>query len=271
MNVPVFIITLGLASARRAFQEAQALRQGFVPSWQPALGIDDFADEVFLQHAFSWQRPLRKTEVGCFLSHLQLWKQIAASNGPAVVLEDDALLSEHWYRDIIALAEVPNADYICLETWNKKMLGKCQNVGSLQLHRLYLNSAGAAGYMLWPSGAKILLDRYKERGVGLADAFMNEVQQWRAWQLVPANVVQIMVAADFGITPPILTESFIAQEKKMSLASPTIFVAIKTKLRRIRGELTKGARRISYSLFTVRARVPFKTNPTQALAPVASE
>jgi len=271
VNVPVFIITLGLASARRTFQEAQAISQGFVPRWQPALGIDDFSNEVFLQHAFSWQRPLKKTEVGCFLSHLQLWQQIAASNGPAVVLEDDALLSEYWYSEIVALAEVQNADYICLETWNKKVMGKRQNIGGLQLRRLYLNSAGAAGYMLWPSGAKILVDRYKEKGAGLADAFINEVYHWRAWQLVPANVVQMMVAPEFGLAPPMQTESFIAREKTASPMVPNIWVAVKTRFRRAQCELTKGAIRIICAAFAVRTRVAFKASPLQVLLPGAPE
>lgn len=271
MNVPVFIITLGLASARRTFQEAQAIRQGFVPNWQPALGVDDFSNEVFLQHAFSWQRPLKKTEVGCFLSHLQLWQRIAASHGPAVVLEDDALLSEQWYQDIIALAKVRNVDYICLETWNKKVLGKHWDLGGLQLRRLYLNSAGAAGYMLWPSGAKILVDRYKEKGAGLADAFMNEVYQWRAWQLIPANVVQMMVAPQFGLDPPMHTESFIAREKTASPVIPNIWVAVKTRFRRVRGELTKGSIRVICATFAVRTRVALKTIPTQALMPGSSQ
>ncbi|MFZ9733916.1 MAG: glycosyltransferase family 25 protein [Burkholderiaceae bacterium] len=271
MNVPVFIITLGLASARRTFQEAQAIRQGFVPNWQPALGIDDFSDEVFLQHAFSWQRPLKKTEVGCFLSHLQLWQRIAVGNGPAVVLEDDALLSEHWYPDIVALAEVENADYICLETWNKKVLGKQQNLGGLQLRRLHLNSAGAAGYMLWPSGAKILIDRYKEKGAGLADAFINEVYHWRAWQLIPANVVQIMVAPEFGLDPPMRTESFIAREQTASPTTPNIWVAVKTRFRRAKCELRKAGVRLACAVFAVRTRVSFKARSMQTLVPGASE
>ncbi len=247
MTVPVYIISLASAQHRRVFQEEQAQRLGFEPIWEAAVGVQDFSDEEFLQHAFCWQRPLKKTEVGCFLSHLRVWQRIAQSYGPAVILEDDVILSEHWYQDILTLGQTSCADYICLETWGKKILGQSEYVGDLKMQRLHLNSAGAAGYLLWPSGALMLIERYQKNGAALADAFINEFRELRAWQLVPANLVQMNVAIHFGQPAPISTESLIAREKNPP-SYPNLFVFLRTKTRRVLGQLHIAVVRVAYGL-----------------------
>ena len=124
MTPSIYIITLASATQRRAFQQAQAERLGFEPIWHPAVDVDDMSDAFFLQHAFSWQRPLKKTEVGCFMSHYQLWQRIAQSDGPAVVLEDDVILAPQWLQTLEQLVQHPHADLINLEAFDKKILGK---------------------------------------------------------------------------------------------------------------------------------------------------
>lgn len=247
MTVPVYIISLAAAQHRRAFQEAQAQRLGFEPIWQAAMDAQDLSDEEFLQHAFRWQRPLKKTEVGCFLSHLRVWQRIAKSYGPAVILEDDVILSEYWYQDILTLGQTSCADYICLETWGKKILGQSEYVDDMKIQRLHLNSAGAAGYLLWPSGALMLIERYQKNGAALADAFINEFRGWRAWQLVPANLVQMNVAVHFGQPAAISTASLIAREKN-SPVYPNHLTFLRVKTRRVIGELRKAGIRIFYWL-----------------------
>jgi glycosyl transferase family 25 len=94
--------------------------------------------------------------------------------------------------------------------------GQGQTVGHLKLQRLYLNSAGAAAYVLWPSGAQRLLFQYERYGVALADAFINQIHNWSAWQLVPANAVQMNVAPLYGLPTPVHSDSLIAREKHPS-------------------------------------------------------
>jgi glycosyl transferase family 25 len=246
MAVPVYIISLATAQHRRAFQEVQAQRLGFEPIWHAAVGLQDISDKDFHQDAFRWQRPLQKTEVGCFLSHFQVWQRIAQTKGPAVILEDDVMLSERWYQDILALAQMTSADYICLETWGKKILGQSEYVSDLKMQRLHLNSSGSAGYMLWPSGARMLIERYQKNGAALADAFINEVRAWRAWQLVPANVVQMNVAVHFGQQAPISTESLIVREKTPP-TYPDRITFLRIKTRRVLGEVRKALIRLAYA------------------------
>lgn len=257
MTPPVYIISLASAIHRRAFQEAQAERLGFDVIWSPAVSINDLSDTFFYKNAFKWQRALKKTEVACFMSHLQLWQTIADSQGPAVILEDDVILGENWPADIQTLAEQAKSDYICLEAWKKKTLGSAQQVGNLSMKKLWLNSAGAAGYMLWPSGAKCLISRYERHGIGLADAFINQTKGWSAWQLVPANVVQMNVATDYGLQALPYSESLIAREIHASAIAPNICVILQMKWRRFKGECGKAWMHLSKLLIATRDYVPF--------------
>ena len=257
MTLPVHIISLASATHRRAYQTAQAQRLGFEPQWSDAVSLQDISDAFFHQHAFQWQRALKRTEVACFMSHLQLWQNIAQSDGPAVVLEDDVVLGGNWLADVQLLATHPQADFICLETWGKKTLGNADTLGHLTLRRLVLNSAGAAAYVLWPSGARHLLARYERCGVALADAFINQTQGWRIWQLVPANAVQMSVAPDFGLPPMDHSESMIAREQHASAIAPSPTVRWHMKGRRLLGELDKAWRQLSTVLMCKRTHVPF--------------
>lgn len=256
MTIPVHIISLASANHRRAYQAAQAQRLGFVPIWSDAVGIHDISDAVFHQYAFQWQRALKKTEVACFMSHLHLWQNIAKSDGPAVVLEDDVVLGGDWLADVQLVAKHPQADFVCLETWGKKILGKTETLGHLQLKRLILNSAGAAAYVLWPSGAQHLVARYERCGVALTDAFINQTTGWRIWQLVPANAVQMSVAPDFGLPHMDHSESLIAREQHASAIAP-MTVRCQMKARRLIGEVKKAWRQLSSLLLYKRSCIPF--------------
>lgn len=257
MTVPVYIISLASAEHRRAFQEAQAQRLGFKPVWSPAVGVNDISDALFLRHAFQWERALKKTEVACFMSHLNLWRTIAAGDTPAVVLEDDVILSGHWFENIRSLAQHAQADCICLEAWGKKMLGATQMVGHLKLQRLHLNSAGAAAYLLWPSGAQRLLDKYEQEGVALADAFINQTRAWRFFQLVPANAIQMNVAPLYGLPALVHSESLISRETHASAAAPDRGVVLRMKWRRLKGELNKARLRLCSTWGAQRGYVPY--------------
>ena len=257
MTIPVHIISLASATHRRAYQATQAQRLGFEPRWSNAVGINDISDAFFHQNAFQWQRALKKTEVACFMSHLQLWQNIAQSDGPAIVLEDDVILGGDWLADVQLLATHPQADFICLETWGKKTLGNSEILGHLKLRRLVLNSAGAAAYVLWPAGAKLLMARYERCGVALADAFINQTNGWRIWQLVPANAVQMSVAPDFGLPPMDHSDSMIAREQNASAVAPSMSVKFHMKWRRVNGELIKAWRQLSSLFAHNRVYIPY--------------
>ena len=257
MTPPIYIITLASATQRRAFQQAQAERLGFEPIWHPAVGVDDMSDAFFLQHAFSWQRPLKKTEVGCFMSHYQLWQRIAQSDGPAVVLEDDVILAPQWLQTLEQLVQCPDADLVNLEAVGKKQIGPANPCGSLQLHRLSLNSSGAGAYLLWPQGAQKLVDRFQRHGAALADVFINEARELQAWQIHPAVVIQQCMLPYYGL--PAMEEgvSQIAREAHASPVPPSLAVVWGMKWRRLKGEWRKGLIKMQVLLGHRRQFVPY--------------
>jgi glycosyl transferase, family 25 len=257
MTPPIYIITLASATQRRAFQQAQADRLGFEPIWHPAVGVDDMSDAFFLQHAFSWQRPLKRTEVGCFMSHYQLWQRIAQSDRPAVVLEDDVILAPQWLQTLEQLVQCPDADLVNLEAVGKKQIGPANPCGSLQLHRLSLNSSGAGAYLLWPQGAKKLVDRFQRQGAALADVFINEARSLKAWQLKPAVVIQQCMLPYYGL--PAMEEgvSQIARESHASPVPPSLAVVWGMKWRRLKGEWRKGLIKMQVLLGHRRQFVPY--------------
>jgi len=258
MNTPTYIITLGVAQRRREFQQRQAQRLGFEPVWHPAVGIQDISDDFFQAHAFGWRRPLKKTEMGCFLSHLSLWRVIKKSGAPGVVLEDDAILGANWVADIHALSQLQDADYVCLETWKNKILSTEMNTGHLKLRKMHLNSAGSAGYMLWPSGATRLIEQYEAIGPGLADGFINNIDDWRAWQLVPANVIQMCVSPLYGMDSPEEPGSLIASSPTPSSEHIGFGLQIRMKIRRVLGELRKAKINLGVLAGRSRLHVPFQ-------------
>ncbi|WP_019430669.1 glycosyltransferase family 25 protein [Limnohabitans sp. Rim47] len=257
MKTEVLIITLASATSRRAFQQLQADRLGFTPTWHQAMGINDFGDDIFLKNAFCWQRPLKKTEVGCFLSHLQVWQKVALNSGPVVILEDDVILSEGWGEKIDDLATLKDLDCVNFEAVGKKQVGQSRLVRGVLIQRLHLNSSGAGAYLLWPKGAQKLLARYEKEGAALADVFMNEAKELNVWQLVPAVAIQMCILPYYGL--PSMEEglSQIAREKHSSPKPASLALQAKMKWRRIRGEIRKGFRRLGILVGHRRHYIPY--------------
>ena len=44
-------------------------------------------------------RPLQQNEVACFLSHIGAWNRCIYLNEPIIVMEDDAIINNHWDED----------------------------------------------------------------------------------------------------------------------------------------------------------------------------
>lgn len=260
LNTPSYIITLASAVDRRAFQDAQALRLGFTPIWHSALGVNEFSDETFLKNAFRWQRPLKKTEVGCFLSHLQVWERIAASSTPAVVLEDDVILSDRWPQAIDDLATLQGVDCVNLEAVGKKQVGAALHSGPWTIKRLHLNSSGAGAYLLWPGGARKLLAHYQREGAALADAFISEVAGLEVWQIEPAIVIQMCMLPYYGLPSRAEGISHIARELHASPVPPNAAIAMQMKWRRLKGEWRKGIKRLGVLWGQRRQYIPYLTH-----------
>jgi len=198
----IFVINLSGAIKRRQFQKQQLLELGLEYKILEAASIDDISNEIYKKHYYDWQRPLRNTEVACYFSHKLAWNKIIKTDQPALILEDDALLSKCVPELLKSFTKKINVDFINLEVaGRKKWISKFgQDIAcNSKLFRLYQDRNGAAGYILWPSGAKKLLQYEMENGIALADAQIANCNSLLSYQIEPAAMIQLGQCNNYDI------------------------------------------------------------------------
>lgn len=248
----VLIINLPAATDRREFQEAQLNALGLPHEFINATSTLDLAPEVYAMHYFDWQRPMREVEVACYYSHRKAWQRVIDNEQPALILEDDALLSKR-IGEILQQLESVFADLVQLEVRDRKKLVAKESKPLSdrdRLHRLYLDKTGAAGYVLWPSGAHKLLRREQQHGIGLADAHITACHDLDAWQVEPAAVIQLDQCENYGVPAPMDTRSHIATRAKPTIQKPLFF-----KLKRLCFQWGLLVRQIRYSITARRRQI----------------
>ena len=136
----------------------------------------------------SWQRPLKETEKACFLSHVAAWERVAALEEPALILEDDVVLSRATQVLLKSCRGLVDVDHLTLEVrQRRKIVAKDAQplTDDHVMRRLYQDRSGAAAYVLWPSGAAKLLQRAKTQAA-LADAMICGAYELKSYQVEPA-------------------------------------------------------------------------------------
>ena len=202
-TIPALVINLARSADRLAFQQAQLEALGIPMQRMAATSTEELDEKRYESLANGWERKLRPAEVACFLSHQAVWQHVADTGQAWLILEDDALLSREVPGLLEYLAANPGqADLVTLETRSrKKLIGKqAYPAGSrFSLHRLYQDRTGAAAYVLYPSGARKLLQKAQTCAPGLADAFISSHYVLNAWQVVPAAAIQLDQCAAYGL------------------------------------------------------------------------
>jgi len=248
------VINLAKATERMKFQTKQLNSLGIEFQCLSAVSIGSLEEDTYQKYYSTWERPLRKSEVACFLSHKNAWEEVINNQAPMLILEDDAFLSQLAPCILKTLEKLQDIDYVTLEIrGRKKIIAKkptyefCES----SLIRLYQDRTGAAGYVLWPSGAKKLIERFQKGKVALADAFISSTYTLQAYQVEPAGIIQLDQCKDYGITPPLDTESAISSEVK-PIAKVTRHWSYRIK--RILGQLKMGFRQL-YIMYKSERRV----------------
>ena len=198
----ILVLSLPNAKERRDFQQNQLFKLGLDFKFLDATSTNDINTETYKKHYYDWQRPLRNTEVACYFSHRSAWQKIINNNMPALILEDDALLSQCVPELLKSFTNKKNVDLINLEVrGRKKFISKIgqDTACNSKLFKLYQDRTGAAGYVLWPSGAKKLLQCERENGIALADAQIANCNTLVSYQIEPAHVIQLDQCNHYGI------------------------------------------------------------------------
>lgn len=242
----ILIIHLPKQTDRRAFQEAQMLRLGLAFEWLQATDSASIDDATFARLAYRWERPMHKSEVSCFLSHQRAWQQVADTQTPTLILEDDAWLADTVPALLQGLQSMHAIDIVTLENrGRKKILGKTvahHPTQQVQLLPLYQDRTGAAGYVLWPSGAAKLLSKAKHGHVAIADAFISSHYGLCSFQAEPTPLIQVDMCAHYGLVPPFVTQSSVSKSERPPIAGASIWVY---RCRRIASQWRMGMRMLS--------------------------
>ncbi|BAS67678.1 MAG: hypothetical protein DSY43_03810 [Gammaproteobacteria bacterium] len=239
----IFIINLPDATERREFQQKQLTELGLNFEIINATSINDISEDTYKKHYYDWQRPLQKTEVACYFSHQKLWTKIAEGNQPALILEDDVALSKYTPNILKELEKRTNLEMVNLEVFEKKKtIAKIsQTIGNHQLFCLYQDKAGAAAYVLYPKGAKKLLQHQQKHGIALADAHLHNCPSLQSYQIEPACAVQSMFCQKYGIEQYDIVNTSCIEYKKSKEKRSFIF-----RVKRIVGQVKLGFRQLSF-------------------------
>jgi len=237
-SMKTYVINMATSVDRRAFQRLQFDRLGLNFEIFEAVTPVDIADQDLILLAESWERVMSKGEVACFLSHRELWRKVANADAPALILEDDAMLSEHTPLVLSELADIENVDRVNLEVRIKRKIvdKRARELGSNhRLLGLYLDRSGAAGYVIWPSGARKLL-AYFDRRAAIADKALR-FADLTTYQVEPAVVVPADFCDAFGMHSPLQSPTTI-NPVKLRLRYSTVANVLRCKGRRLKTQLS---------------------------------
>ncbi|MDR3466128.1 MAG: glycosyltransferase family 25 protein [Xanthobacteraceae bacterium] len=156
------------------------------------------------------ERGWAPAEIGCLLSHYEVWHRIASGGDPfAAVLEDDLFVDPALEPLLDGRRQIPgDADLIKLETTGIEVslsrIARCCGAG-IGFHRLRSLHHGSGAYLLSRRAAGILIDRIEAFDAPVDDALFSPAHpiggSLRAYQVVPALAVQGVILAPTGHAP----------------------------------------------------------------------
>ena len=203
----VLIINLAGETARMDFQRRQMASLGLDYERLEAVTPETLSPAAEDPFWTLWERPLRLGEKALFASHQKAWETVVRDNASRLILEDDALLSTETPAFLAQAEAFGKAERICLEVrGRKKLCSRRLSAVTPRIRRLYQDRTGSAAYVLWPSGARKLLARGKQRP-GLSDAVMCAAYEVLSYQADPALAVQLDQCPVYGIRQVLETRS----------------------------------------------------------------
>jgi len=257
-----YVINMGSAVERMAFQHKQLKALGLNYERAAAVTISDVSEGQYTRCASDWERPMSRAEVACFFSHFKLWECVAESSEPALILEDDVVMASNVAIVLNELEAMGGLRYVSLETRKRKKMLSQSGVSiaeDYKVHEMLQDRCGAAAYVLWPEGAKLLIAEYARLGAAITDAFISRSYKLNARQVVPAPVIQADCCAHYGMRSPITLKSSI--ENTRYGVGVKGYKKLQFKLKRIMGQLRMGVRQ----LLNIRSAQRVEVKPAKIL------
>lgn len=189
------MITLQKYKSRKEFQLLQAKKFNLDITFVDAIDASKINENELQEYANNWTRPIRINDIGCYLSHKNALEKVSKEKNKCLILEDDVILASNIKSILKKILEIDDtSDCIYdLEYWpGKYILGKEELYDDdlINIHKIYKNRAGAAGYIISPQVAKKMLIELKN--YMLLDAALFSRKWINYKQIEPCPIVQIM-------------------------------------------------------------------------------
>ena len=206
---PIFVISLARAQERRDSICARLNKLG--AKYEVVNAVDGFAlDPAEYEHRLrrdkfrrKFGRDITKGEIGCYLSHYNIWQRMADEKIPsALILEDDS----DWDDDLESVvADIDNLDWrwavVLLSGKKRRRQGRVLTAtgDNRRLMLLRRRIVTTAGYMVSQWGARLLLEYCREINAPIDFAYS---EWWRSnipfYAVVPPPVKQLEVDSIIG-------------------------------------------------------------------------
>jgi glycosyl transferase, family 25 len=153
-----------------------------------------------------WSRPLKLGEIGCAISHWMCWQKAAADGAnPALILEDDVVLLDHFAPRLGSrLAQLsaadPRWDLLYLGRWALDHDDRAVAEGIVRPGYSYCTF----GYMLSPPGLRAMLDCGFERALIPVDELIPALYMDHPRQDIRALYPPRLNA--YALEPPLVTQ-----------------------------------------------------------------
>ncbi|NRG17635.1 glycosyltransferase family 25 protein [Rhizobiales bacterium] len=204
---------------------------------------------------------LGPSQIGCFLSHVAIWKWLLASNENAVaVFEDDLAIStrlKHLLEDDSWLA--PDAEIIRLETALRqtRLTGiRPSGIKGFSIGRLRKRAYGTGGYIVTRRGAERLLGGYcrpiNNIDILLYDPWLHDGKgPLRVFQVLPAPVsqLQFLYPRKFAHESDIVTDRKLQSDAREVYKTGRSSASLPRKLIYELGDIARIVRRLPRNIF----------------------
>lgn len=236
----IFVISLPTQSERRAFIRAQFESMDLPFTFFDAVDVRRRQVDYF--RAFDVRRfelntgrnPLT-AEIGCYASHLTLWRTCLVLDEPILILEDDAALDARFENALpFVEREIGSLGFVRLES-NKKRLGPTVAAGSAFSAR-YCHSYpfSAMAYALSPVVARSFIE-HSQTFAAPVDKFIKDfwVHQQPLYQLSPAVVAE----SDVGIRTTTIGKRELPRHRRLATRARRMSYKLVCSLNRFRFNL----------------------------------
>lgn len=205
----IFIVNLAHATEARQFMQTQLDRLGLKAEFFSAINGTLLTKDALTQLVHDYDHAaLTKGEIGCALSHLNIYKKMIAEDLPyALILEDDVILDDALLQVIKLFEENPQTDAASyqLNTVDRYLKPFSQKLSNQYSIHMATSGHGTFSYIINLEGAKRLL--------AAQQPLRFEADRWKYFQQLKILKFKVIVPATVSLRAEDYSLSNLHQER----------------------------------------------------------